>query len=421
MAESKVSTLEGNDLADDYVRTHIPQGRWADAWDLVKNNFVRFILINVVTLLFCVPSILLVYFRSAYISSMGYNYPFASNPLGVYPLTPSMQGVPERITLSADILYMSLFVASMLIACVGLSGACYSIKRLLNTHGQFSFKSYFHGVRVCYFSVLFPVLCVAVLSFATFMVYDWANITIADGGSKGGPITAEVFITIFTVLVAIIAFWVLAVGVSYKVKFKYLIKNSMVLLIGTIVQTLFMLAITLIPVWLLLLGELLNWVKVLTYVFMIFFGMSYMVLCWMAYTQWVFDMFITPAVKKEEEARKANLTPKQLAAEKHEEELAVAREILAAGKSELVGRPIRPIDGGTEVKEVGVAFSRADIARVAGDRDKIKGEIDEYYEQHRTEEKYVEYERMFAEREKAVKSEGKKGKKKKISSNALLK
>lgn len=420
MVQSKVSTLEGNELADDYVRTHVPQGRWADAWDLIKNNFVKLIIINVVTLLFCVPSILLVYFRNAYISSMGYSYPFASNPLGIYPLTPSMQGVPERITLSADIMYMSIFVASMLIACVGLAGACYSIKRLINTHGQFSFKSYFHGIRICYFNVLFPVLVVALFAFACFLVYDWAAISIADGASKGGPITAEVFITIATVIVAIIAFWVLAVGVSYKVKLKYLMKNSIVLLIGTIVQTLFMLAFTLIPVWLLWLGQAWSWVKVFVYVFMLFFGFSFMIVSWFAYTQWVFDMFITPAVKKEEEARKANLTPKQLAAEKHEEELAVAREILAAGKSELVGRPIRPIDGGTEIKEVGVAYSRRDIARVKGDRDKVKDEIDEYYEQHHTEEKYVEYEKMFAEREKALKSDGKKGKKK-VGADTLLK
>ncbi|MGN1104994.1 MAG: hypothetical protein ACI4QI_09005, partial [Candidatus Coproplasma sp.] len=153
----------------------------------------------------------------------------------------------------------------------------------------------------------------------------------------------------------------------------------------------------------------------------IFVGFSFIILCWLSYTQWVFDMFITPAVKTEEEARRANLTPKQLEAERIEDEKAQAREILAAGRSELVGRPLRPIVGGTEVKEVGIAFSREDIARVAGDRAKIGDEINAYYEEHKGETKYVEYEKMFAEREKALTSNGGKKKgRKKVSKDNLL-
>lgn len=420
MAESKVASLEGHELADDYVRSHIPKGRWGDTWDLFKSNFVKFVIINVFTLLFFVPGIIVIYFRNIVIAQMGTAYPFSSNPLFTYPLTPSMQGMQESFYFSWDVRFYALLFVAGIIASVGIAGACYSIKKLINTHGQFSVKGYFHGVKVCFFNVLLPVELFILFVYAALIISDWSAVAIANGASRGGPITAKVFIIIAAVIVGVVGAWILAVGVSYKVKFKYLIKNSFVLLFGTIIQTVFMLGFSLIPVWFLLIGESVGLFKIIGYAIFIFFGFSYIILCWLAFTQWAFDMYITPAVKSEEEARKANLTPKQLAAEKEEDEKAVARELLAAGRSELVGRPMRPIDGGTEVKEVGVAYGRADIRRVSDDRAKIKSEVDGYIEEHKGDTRYVEYERLFAEREKALSTTDKKGKKKKLNQNNLL-
>ena len=420
MAESKVASLEGHELADDYVRTHVPKGRWGDTWDLFKSNFVKLVIINVFTLLFFIPGVLVIYFRNAVIAQMGTAYPLSSNPLFTYPLTPSTQGLQESIYFNWDVRFYALLFVAGIIASIGLAGACYSIKKLINTHGQFSLKGYFHGVKVCYFNVLLPVEIFILFIYCSLIISDWSAVAIANGAAKAGPITAKVFIIIAAVIVGVIAAWVLAVGVSYKVKLKYLIKNSFVLLFGTILQTVFMLGFSLIPVWFLLIGESVGLFKIIGYALFLFFGFSFIILCWLAFTQWAFDTYITPAIKSQEEARKANLTPKQLAAEKEEDEKAVARELLAAGRSELVGRPMRPIDGGTEVKEVGVAFSRADIKRVSDDRQKIKSEVDGYIEEHKGDTRYVEYERLFAEREKALSTTDKKGKKKKLNQSNLL-
>lgn len=418
-AKNKVGELEGNELAD-YARTYIPKGRWGDTWTLFKSNFVKFVIINVLTLLFFVPGIAVVYIRTVYVGQMGMTYPLSSNALFTYPMTPSTVGMSESITLSADLLFYSLLIVAGIIASIGIAGACYSIKKLIHTNGQFTVKGYFHGIKVCFFNVAFPVTIFMVFMFGSLSISDWAKLQIAEGASKAGPITAQVFMIIATVLVGIILAWIIAVGVSYKVKPKYLIKNSFVLMFGTIIQTVFMLGFALIPVWLLLIGMKAKFMLIIGLIVFIFLGFSFILLCWLAFTQWVFDMFIAPAVAKEEEIRKSKLTPKELAEEQEQEEKAAARALLAAGKSELVGRPLRPIDGGTEVAEIGVAYTRADLARVADDRRKIQGELDEYYQAHKTDAKYVEYEKLFAEREKALSQSDKKGKKKKLSQNNLL-
>ncbi|MDE7086834.1 MAG: hypothetical protein K2O67_01445, partial [Clostridia bacterium] len=359
-------------------------------------------------------------YKDAMILQIATQYPLSNNTLFAYPFTPDTRGLGEVVVLSIGLLYNSLLIIAGFIASIGIAGSCYSVKKLINTHGKFTLKGYFHGIKVCYFNVVFPVTVFMVFIFGSLSISDWTAHQIALGASKGGPISAKVFMIIATVIVGIVCMWVMAVGVSYKVKFKYLMKNSFVLLFATIIQTVCMIGFALLPVWILLLGEALSFFKIIAYIIFIFFGFSFIILCWMAYTQWVFDTFITPAVKTEEEARKAKLSPKELAAEKEEEEKAVARELLAAGRSELVGRPMRPISGGTEVKEIGVAFGRADIARVQEQRKAIEGEVDEYYREHKGDTRYVEYEKLFAEREKALNSgNGKKGKKK-LSRNNLL-
>ena len=188
------------------------------------------------------------------------------------------------------------------------------------------------------------------------------------------------------------------------------------LLVGSVVQTLFILALAFIPVWLLIPGGL--W-QVIALLLLLVFGFSYIFLVWMSFTQWVFDMYITPNLEAQKERERAKKTEKQLAEEKEEEEKRIAREILAAGKSELVGRPIMPIDG-EPVPALKKSFSRADVAGVAEGRRALEGRIAAYEEAHKNDARYVEYNKLFAEREKALTDDGKKKKKKKISADNLL-
>jgi len=128
MAESKVASLIGNELADDYVRTHLPKGRWADTWDLFKSNFFKLVIINVFTLLFFAPGIAIVYFKDMIITQMGTVYPLSSNPLFTYPLMPNMQGLQERIYLTWDLRFNALLIVAGVFAPLG--GREYAVHRV---------------------------------------------------------------------------------------------------------------------------------------------------------------------------------------------------------------------------------------------------------------------------------------------------
>ena len=145
-----------------------------------------------------------------------------------------------------------------------------------------------------------------------------------------------------------------------------------------------------------------------------------MLLVWMSFTQWVYDLYVTPNLKKAEEAAKAKKTPQELAVEQEEEAKRIAGELLAAGRSELICKPILPIDNNATVKTLSVTFTRKDLGAVSENRQKLNDDISAYEEEHKNDAVYKEYNALFAEREKALQTDGKKSKKKKISAENLL-
>lgn len=398
----------------DYNRVFRQEGRWSFTWSIFKSNLGKVVMINILTLLFFLPLAASVYLRGVFLGSLTAVYPFASNigPAAL-PSNTDVVGMYERLSMTADVISYAIVVLCSLIASVGISGAAYSLRKLVNTDGNFTIKGYFHGVRKCYLRVAVPVAVFMLVFYCAVLVNAWKNLTIANGGASAWPIAATVLMIIFCVLTGIVCMWLISVAVSFKAGPVTLLKGGFTFLFGTILQTIFMLAFCFIPVWLLLIGGI---VATIATVLMIFVGFSFTLISWMSYSQWVFDMYIAPETEQQKPEVK---TEKQLAAEKAEEEKYALGEILAAGKSQIVATPVPPVTSSV-APSIGKTFSRADIAAAQKARARIESEVAEYTKKHRSDKRYADYEKLFADREKPL-DDGKKGRKKKrISAENLL-
>ena len=89
------------------------------------------------------------------------------------------------------------------------------------------------------------------------------------------------------------------------------------------------------------------------------------------------------------------------------------RQIVAQGKSKLVCRPIKPIDDDLEVYQLPDSFSRDDLQKLRESKNAIEEDSKAFEEEHKDDERYVEYNRLFEETERALQDEGGKNKKKK--------
>lgn len=417
MENSKVSALYNTEL-ENYSRKQAAEqkGKWADTWEVAKSNFSKIVTINLLALMFIIPSVAVVVAMQLILANYGFIFPFNSNFGVSYPASPGSVGMAESLKMSFNLISNALIVLFGFISSVGISGGVYSTKKLLNTRGEFKIKDFFHGVKVSYFKVLVPVIIVLTAVLATGYLSDWAAYTIAMGNSAVWPTIAKIAAIIVTVLIGIVALWTIAIGASYKVGFGQILKIAFTFIFATPVHTIFFAAFAFAPVWLLLLFSS-GFMSFIVIMVCAIFGLSFVFVVWMGFTQWVFDLFITPASKPKTVKKEGE---KKQEPDKKESEKDIAMQLLAAGKSELIGKPILPV-GKESLVAVPKNFKREDLLKAKLSKKEVDDKVTAYYELHKNDKAYAEYEKMFAEREKPVQEPTKKGKKKKrLSADNLL-
>lgn len=215
--------------------------------------------------------------------------------------------------------------------------------------------------------------------------------------------------------------WMIALGVNYKQGVWTLIKNSFLMTIGMLPQSLFFGVLALLPFGLFLIGG--GIFTLIAGMLLILFAFAYALLVWLDFAQWAFDKFINPNIKGAKVGRGIYNKDGTSALEGGESEAALQykRAILAAGKSKLVSRPIKPIDDSLQVYELPQSFTREDLQRLRESKQNIAEDTEAYEQEHKNDKRYVDYNKQFEEREKALQEEtDKKGRKKKRKPPKML-
>lgn len=417
--------LEGKEKSEEYARSTLPTNRWALFWDIFKGNFGKIVKVNLLTLLFFIPMIVVIVVYSMLVEAQGVTYPFSAN-LGVgYPAVPAQQGLSEMIMLQNNfMLFVGLALCSV-IAAVGLAGGMYVVRNMVWTEGIFVSNDFWRGIKLNYKNAL-----QAALFFCVFLLLSGSLICFADFSLAVGSLSKwqKVFLTIskvmsyiLIVLAAFMSFWMISLGVNYKLKFFTMVKNSFLMTIGTLPQTVFFVVCALLPFALLLIPN--TFFLIIAIFVLLLFGLAWALLVWLDFSQWVFDKYINPKIEGAKVGRgiynkdgSSSLTGNDSAAA-----IEYQRTILAHGRSRLVARPIKPIDDSLQVYELPASFSREDLKRLRESKQNIIEDTEAYAEEHKNDLRYVEYNKQFDEREKALQDEvGKNGKKKKRKPPKLL-
>lgn len=417
--------LEGKEKSEEYARSTLPTNRWQLFWDIFKGNFGKIVKVNLLTIIFFIPLIAVIVIYSMLMQSNGILYPFGAN-LGIgYPAAPSQQGVAEMLALqNGFVLYIAIVLTST-IASVGLSGGMYVIRNMVWTEGIFVANDFWRGIKLNYKNALQTSLFFCVILLLSGTLIDFSEFTIAIGELSGGQKVwmriSQVTSYVLIVLAAMMSFWMIALGVNYKLKFTTMVRNSFLMTIGTFPQTVFFGAIALIPFILLLFNS--TFFLMIAIIMILLFGVSYLLLVWLDFAQWVFDKYINPKIEGAKVGRGIYNKDGSSALVGGDSAAAIEyqRTLLSYGKSRLVARPIKPIDDSLQVYELPQSFSREDLKRLRESKQNIMEDTETYAEEHKNDLRYVEYNKQFEEREKALQDEvGKNGKKKKRKPPKLL-
>ena len=412
--------LEGKEKSEEYARSTLPTNRWQLFWDIFKGNFWKLVKANLLTIIFFVPLFIVIILYTLMMDSNGIIYPFGAN-LGVgYPAAPMQQGVAELLVLqNGFLLYLGLIFTSI-IAAVGLAGGMYVMRNMVWTEGIFVSNDFWRGIKLNYKNALQTALFFCIVLLFTTTLLNFSELTLSIGNLSTGQLiwirVSQVMSYFILVLSVFISFWMIALGVNYQTGFLHLVKNALLMSVGTFPQTILFSALASLPFLLLIFSG--GFIQVMAVVIVILFGISWALLLWLDFAQWVFDRYINPKLKGAKVGRgiynkdgSSSLTGDDSAAS-----LEYKRALLAHGKSRLVARPIKPLDDDIQVYELPKTFSREDLQKLRESKQNLLEDSEAYAEEHKNDLRYVEYNRQFEEREKALQDEvdanGKKKKRK---------
>jgi uncharacterized membrane protein YesL len=406
--------LEGKEKSEDYARSTLPTNRWQLFWDVFKGNFSKIVKVNLLILLFFLPLLAFIIVNNMIVENNGYIYPFSAN-MGIgYPGVPEQAGISELLVMQNSVtFYLGIIVCST-IAAVGLAGGMYVIRNMVWTEGIFVANDFWRGIRLNFKNALQVALIFTITLFLSGTMIASAEFNLAtETGTKWLMIASEVVSYILIIVVTMMCFWMVSLGVNYKLTFLQMIRNSFILTVGTLVQTVFFIAAALLPFLLFLLDG--QFFTIAAFIVIILFGLSYALLVWINFSQWAFDQFINPKLAGAKVGR--GIYNKDgssaLTGDDSEAKIEYQRVILAHGKSRLMAKPIKPIDDSLQVYELPQSFSREDLKKLRESKQSIAEDTAAYAEEHKNDLRYVEYNKQFEERERALQDEDSKKKKRK--------
>ena len=410
--------LEGKEKSEEYARSTLPTNRWQLFWDIFKGNFGKIVKVNILVLIFFVPLLFVFLLNGMMNDYNSSTYPFGAN-LGVgYPAFPELNGVSETLVHNNDIIILLGIMLTSTIASVGLAGGMYVIRNMVWTEGIFVGNDFWRGIKLNVKNALQTALFFTVILFLCKYMINLSNFNLAVSElGKWQKIflqVSQVTSYIFLILAAMMSLWMIALGVNYKLTFLKMLRNAFLMTIGTLPQTIFFGLIALLPFALFYIGG--TFMLLIAIIVLLLFAFAYALLVWLDFAQWVFDKYINPKLEGAKVGRgiynkdgSSALTGDDSGAS-----IEYQRMLLSHGRSRLVARPIKPIDDSLQVYELPQAFTREDLQKLRESKQNIAEDTEAYAEEHKNDLRYVEYNRQFDEREKALQENDGKKKRKKV-------
>ena len=407
MAEQKKGLIYkfivGKDKDENYARSTLPSNRWELFKDILKGRFWKLILLNLMLIIALVPAALILFLKTQSIALLGETLNFSGSLFTGYPYMPGLTDYAVMYEFSLNIQVFSLLIVGIMFAGVIFSGVFYIVRNLVWSEGVFIANDFWKGLKSNILSFLFITFLLGVV-----LLISNLNISIINYTTYFDPTSflAKPFVNnilkgltyIFCGFFFIMTFFMFTITVTYKVKPFQLLKNSFYLTLGLLPRNLLFMALSLSPIILMFViggvftGLLLG--------VMLLLGFSCGVLVWTIYSHWVFDKFLNDRV--EGAVKNRGLYQK------------MTKDGKVSDKKTWFDNPkkkkIKPVtDEEVKITELPTNFSRADLAKLAAEKEIVKIDSEKWAEEHANDEDENEEEdddSAYEGNEDAMKLEG---------------
>jgi len=166
---------------------------------------------------------------------------------------------------------------------------------------------------------------------------------------------------------------------TYKLTIRGLIKNSFLFSLALLPKNILFLALSGIPIFItllasLFLGEMAMMIGMMVFGFI---GFSFIILVWTVYAHGAFDKYINDKIEGAVKNRGMHIMTEEEKQAKEERRRKASNVRFANPKKK---KPIVSVDEGSTFTPLATTFSRADLQRLADEKEQVKQEIDKEYD-----------------------------------------
>ncbi len=393
--------IMGKDNLPDFTPNRLPGSRWAVFKDVFFNRIGAMAKISLLVVLFMLPAIAWLIIMTLVKQVDAQLVPYSANIGLGYPVETDAILIGQYRTFMFNIQTYLIMIPLVMIAGIGFAGAFHVMKLLGWGEGVSVGGTFFRGIKQNWV----PFLWIFLFAGVSLFIFVF-NMTAYDYMTE-----VHIAIKIIAIALSVVQFIIMLCmllflctqAVTYKLKAFGLIKNSFLFAIALFPQTVFFIALSVLPFVLIALLPL-N-IGMLFWLVAILLGGGYLVLIWTVYSQWVFDRFVNDKVKGAVKNR--GMYVKNAEDEKAAEIERIKTRNTAYG-SAYVSRRLSSIDDGKSFTPLASNFSRNDLAKLREEKDIMREEIDK--EREAVDAQLLEEQAKWEEEQAAEKKKRKKNK-----------
>lgn len=360
--------------ASEAKRLRLPTTRKQQFWDILKNQLGNLAKINLLSLLLALPFLALVLvFIPVVKEAVGMSFDFTGN-LGIgYPGSVSDMVTAEVAVLQSIIPLLALLIPCITLLGIPFAGMVYTIRNLVWGESVSVRVDYWKGIKTGWKQYLLTFFVLSL--FITCFVYALMlfNIQTAMGSANAFGYIALGISILGIFIIAGISVFMLPTMSMYNLRWHKHVKNGGLLFIATLPQTFGILFLTVLPF---LLGGLLgSLIQMLVSMLVILIGVSFYVLMWTVYAQYVLDKSVNKRSKNSAYQRGIFVPKKDDKEEGNIDEEKSDKPKTTAPKRYV--NPKKKKKTTTVFEPLRENYSRDDIARMQQEKEKFLKEIDE--------------------------------------------
>ncbi len=360
----------GKDNLPDFTTDRLPGSRWAVFKDVFFNRLGAMAKISLLTFLFALPLIAWIVFMSIIRTAEGSMIPYSSNFGLGYPVVTDAAAQGELRGIFYAIQTFSIAVPLFMLAGLGFAGAFQTMKLLSWGEGVSVAGTFFRGIKQHWFSFLWIFLFIGASTLL--LMYGLTVYESPTYLSKGWRVSIMILTALQFVMMITLSMYLITQNVTYKLGAWGLLKNSMLFSIALLPQNIFFILLSATPLVLIML--LPQAISIILWMLFIIIGISFVILVWTVYTQWVYDRFVNEHVKGAVKNRGMYVPS---AAEDTRTEIEKIRSRATKYGSAYASRRMSSIDDGKSFTPLETTFSRADLERLRTEKQEMATEIDE--------------------------------------------